>query len=256
MTPAIVVAERNTKNVVVRMTKSHSNIPPAPVVPRGNLPAGHFISIEGLDGCGKSTQIERLEKTLEEKGYSTLRVREPGGCVISEQIRHVLLEKKNANMALSTELMLYNAARAQLVEEVIFPALQAGKVVLADRFGWATYAYQGYGRQLPLEQIHFLGQMACNPSHTSTSTYFIWPEQSFLLDIPVSTMAERLVTGEKDRMELLDTAFFTRTMEGYKALAAANSKSFTVLDGAKSVDFLEQNIQKRVLDILRVGVST
>ena len=111
-----------------------------------NSNQGIFLSIEGIDGSGKSTQILLLKKYLTQKGFTVLQVREPGGCCISEDIRNILLDKSHAVMDSKTELLLYWAARAQIVAEIIIPALAQGKFVLADRFGWSTFAYQGVGR--------------------------------------------------------------------------------------------------------------
>ncbi len=200
--------------------------------------SGFFISLEGIDGCGKSTQIVRLKKSLEEKGLAVITIREPGGCVLSEKIRGLLLDSDNGDVSATTELLLFNSARAQLIHEIVAPALKEGKIVLADRFGWATYAYQGYGRGLSLEHINSLRNIACGD---------IWPGFSFLLDISIPLMKERLSnTAKPDRMEQAGDAFFHKVREGYLKIAQENSKQFAVLDGSQSADSIHQQICEKV----------
>ena len=207
---------------------------------------GIFISIEGLDGCGKSTQVSMLSKWLEEMGRSVLSIREPGGCPISEKIRDILLDKSHVEMDPKTELLLYFAARSQLISEMIKPALSEGKAIIADRFGWATFAYQGYGRQMDLNEIGDLQKIACQS---------IWPMHSFLLDIPIDVMKKRLGRPEKlDRMELSGDDFFNRTRAGYLKIAGENQSQFTVLDGNEDIDSIFEKITKKVSIILE-GIS-
>ena len=121
----------------------------------------HFFSLEGIDGSGKTTQLELLANALEAKGYKVVKFREPGGSIISEQIRSLLLDRTfKGKMDNTTELLLYNAARAQVISEVILPALQDGNIVLADRFAFSTLAYQGYGRGLDVDRICKLNNIA------------------------------------------------------------------------------------------------
>ncbi|MBF0432727.1 MAG: dTMP kinase [Fibrobacteria bacterium] len=205
--------------------------------------SGLFISLEGIDGCGKSTQVKLLTSYLEEKGLEVLHIREPGGCAVSEQIRDILLQKKNSQMVPDTELLLYWAARAQLTQEVIAPALKKDNCILADRFGWSTFAYQGYGRGMDLEAISFLQKFSCGS---------IWPHHSFLLDISVEAMQSRLATtgAEPDRMESQGDAFFERTRAGYLELAKQNSHSFTVLNGLQDKNNLQQQIREVIQRII------
>lgn len=206
--------------------------------------AKQFFSFEGLDGCGKSTQIQHLASFLSSQGHSITHIREPGGCPISEQIRQTLLVNKNTNMSTMSEFLLYWAARAQLVHEVITPALRNGDIVLADRFGWSTYAYQGYGRGMNLEPIQYLRNLACGK---------IWPSHTILLDIPPAVMRKRLNAGNKnpDRMESQDNDFFTRTREGYLTLTRENPESFTVVDGNMDICIIEKIIRKAILKRLQ-----
>ncbi|MBW8887758.1 MAG: dTMP kinase [Fibrobacteres bacterium] len=193
---------------------------------QGSLPGGspRFFSLEGIDGSGKSTQLALLADRLRAKGRETVTVREPGGTPVSDAIRQILLSPGN-RVAPSAELLLFSAARAQLAEEVIAPALSAGKIVLADRFGWSTLAYQGYGRGLDQESIFELFRIACGP---------VWPLHSFLLDLPASELAGRLRSGGRaaDRMESAGEEFFARVREGYRSIAKSYPDRFTVLDAS------------------------
>jgi len=203
---------------------------------QGRLPGGspRFFSLEGIDGSGKSTQLALLADRLSAKGLETVTVREPGGTPVSDAIRHLLLDPGN-RIAPSAELLLFSAARAQLAEQVIVPALSAGKIVLADRFGWSTLAYQGYGRGLSQESIFELFRIACGP---------IWPMHSFLLDLPASEIGGRLRSGGRaaDRMESAGEAFFTRVREGYRSIAEAYPDRFTVLDASLPPEALHEAI--------------
>jgi len=203
---------------------------------------GIFISLEGLDGCGKSTQAAKLTEWLRSRGKSVLNIREPGGCSISEQIRSLLLNKKNSEMDAKTELLLYFSARAQLVQEIIAPALAQDKVIVADRFGWATFAYQGYGRKMDLDQIAQLKNIACGD---------IWPDYSFLLDIPLELMKTRLDNPENwDRMESSGDAFFNRTRQGYLEIAKKNPNTFTIIEGHEPIDKVFEQIKEKVKQFL------
>ncbi len=194
-----------------------------------------FFSLEGLDGSGKSTQLALLEASLRGRGYRTLSVREPGGTTVSSRIREILLSPEHGEMAPMTELFLYSAARAQLVHQIIGPALEEGKVVLADRFGWSTLAYQGYGRGMDRSVIDSMLHAACGG---------IWPLHSFLLDISPSAMRERMeLEGRSpDRMESENQGFYMKVREGYLALARENPASFTVLDAALDREVLQESI--------------
>ena len=125
--------------------------------------AKRFFSLEGIDGSGKSTQIDMLISALESEGYSVVKLREPGGAKISERIREILLDASfKGVMADKTELLLYNAARAQVIAEIIQPALDAGKIVIADRFAWSTFSYQGYARGLGPDMVQRLTELTCD----------------------------------------------------------------------------------------------
>ena len=180
---------------------------------------GLFITFEGTEGSGKSTQISLLASRLRSKGLNVRTIREPGGTPIGEEIRHTL-KHSAANQAMTpeTELLLMNASRAQLVREVIRPALEAGEVVLCDRFYDSTIAYQGYGRQLDLKLVREVIDLAVGATR---------PDLTILLAISQSISEQRIdsrksvAPGLRDRFEEADRAFFTRVAKGYEAIAAA-----------------------------------
>lgn len=207
-----------------------------PSDPAGRLPGGHprFFSLEGVDGSGKSTQLALLVDRLRARGHEVITVREPGGTPVSDSIRKILLEPGN-RIAPSAELLLFSAARAQLTDQVIAPALDAGKIVLADRFGWSTLAYQGYGRGLDRGSIFEAFRIACGP---------VWPSHSFLLDLPAESIAARLASGGRpaDRMESAGAAFFAKVRAGYRTIAATYPDRFTVLDAALPPGDLHESI--------------
>lgn len=173
----------------------------------------HFFSLEGIDGSGKSTHIEKLAAALEADGYSVVKLREPGGAKVSERIREILLDPAfKGIMADKAELLLYNAARAQVIHEIIQPALDAGKVVIADRFAWSTYAYQGFARGLGAEYVQKLTEITCGDC---------FPELTVVLDLTVERSRARTAKrGEApDRLEQEKADFFERVRQGYLAAA-------------------------------------
>jgi dTMP kinase len=190
---------------------------------------GLFITFEGAEGCGKSSQIKWLAERLRQAGYpDVLELREPGGTAIGEEIRHTLQHSQdNRAMTPETELLLMNASRAQLVREVIRPALNAGRLVLCDRFYDSTTAYQGYGRQLDLKTLRSLTDFAVGDTR---------PDLTLLLQVTPEVGAERLQKRRssgppvRDRMEEADRSFFERVAEGYAAIAAAEPKRIFPVD--------------------------
>jgi dTMP kinase len=201
-----------------------------------------FFVIDGIDGAGKSTQAAMLAEALEKIGRSVMRVRDPGGTELSDRIRALLLHPGNA-LSPATELCLYAAARAQLVHEVIRPALEAGKIVVSDRFAWSTFAYQGSGRGLSAEQIRQLEEIACDG---------LRPAHVFLLDLDPAKRLGRLRQkgGTPDRLELEGEAFFSRVREGFLALARGNAGMSTVLDASLAPEALHHAILAKILEIL------
>ena len=186
--------------------------------------AKRFFSLEGIDGSGKSTQIDMLIEALESEGYSVVKLREPGGAKISERIREILLDPGfKGVMADKTELLLYNAARAQVIAEIIQPALDAGNIVIADRFAWSTYAYQGYARGLGAEQVQRLTELTCDGC---------FPELTIVLDISVERGRARTARrGEApDRLEQEKADFFERVRKGYLAAARDYPECVAVVD--------------------------
>lgn len=200
-----------------------------------------FFSLEGVDGSGKTTQMDLLQKALEAKGYSCLRIREPGGSEISEKIRGLLLDPLYKGlMSDKTELLLYNAARAQLIEECIKPALDAGKIVLADRFAWSTYAYQGFGRNLDQQMVFDLSVITCG-KYT--------PELTIVLDIDVHKSRERMVKEGKvpDRLESEAESFFERVRQGYKSVVEKFPKNAVLVNADQSQELIHVEILNHIL---------
>ena len=185
---------------------------------------GYFISLEGGEGAGKSTQQLRLVDWLSRHGKSIVETREPGGTAVSEQIRQVLLDTRNAGLNPTAELLLMFAARSQLVEEVIRPALSAGKVVVSDRFADASYAYQGGGRQLGTETVASVEELVLKD---------LQPDLTLLFDIPVELGMKRVAgRGAADRIEVESLLFFERVRNAYLERAAANPGRFRVIDAS------------------------
>jgi dTMP kinase len=181
-----------------------------------------FITFEGIEGCGKTTQARLLAERLEACGQKTLVTREPGGAAISEQIRAVLLDHRNDGMDPMAEALLYEAARAQFVMEILRPALDAGITVICDRFADSTLAYQGYGRGLDLTILDTLNGIA---------TDGLKPDITFLLDIPVlEGLKRRERGGDWNRMDNAGRAFHERVFIGYHALARAEPDRWRVID--------------------------
>jgi len=212
------------------------------------MPKGLFITFEGTEGSGKSTQILPLADRLRSLGRIVRTLREPGGTPIGEEIRHTLKHSKdNAAMTAQTELLLMNASRAQLVREVIRPALAAGEIVLCDRFYDSTTAYQGHGRQLDLKMVQAVIDVAVGETR---------PDLTLLLQVPPEVSAERLRARQsmmpfvRDRMEEADRAFFERVDRGYQAIAAAEPKRVKIIDAGKKVDAVTVAIWKKVQALL------
>jgi dTMP kinase len=188
---------------------------------------GKFISLEGGEGAGKSTLLAGLREHIAGQQVSLVQTREPGGTPLGEAARAIVLDPSQKGMAAETELLLMFASRAQLVREVIEPALAAGQWVLCDRFTDASYAYQGGGRGQPLERIAELERWA---------TDGLKPDLTLLLDLPVSTGRARAAgRGESDRIEVEADAFFERVRSVYRARAAAEPERFRVIDASQPV---------------------
>ncbi|MBF0331342.1 MAG: dTMP kinase [Candidatus Omnitrophica bacterium] len=185
---------------------------------------GKFITFEGSEGCGKSTQSKFLLEYLMTRALKVKLIREPGGVVISEKIREILLDKKNAAMNKECETLLYMAARAQLVEEVVIPELKQGTILLCDRFLDSTVAYQGYGCGVPADTIMSIGLFA---------TRGIKPDLTFFLDLPTEEGLLRRGT-ERDRIELRSLEYHEKVRAGYHAIAAKEPGRVIIVDGRAS----------------------
>jgi len=198
------------------------------------MPRGTFITFEGLEGCGKSTQVKLLAERLTQAGQVVRVLREPGGTPIGEEIRHTLKHSAhNAAMTPEAELLLMNASRAQLVREVIRPALAAGEIVVCDRFYDSTIAYQGYGREMDLARVKAIIDFAVGETR---------PDLTLLLSVPPEVSAARLesrYSGKpvvRDRFEEADRAFFKRAAAGFAAIAAAEPGRVRVIDASGAVE--------------------
>lgn len=218
-----------------------------------NSKRGLFVTFEGTEGSGKSTQILRLSKRLIDLGYAVRTLREPGGTPIGEEIRHTLKHSPaNASMSAEAELLLFNASRAQLVSEVIRPALQAGEIVICDRFHDSTVAYQGYGRQLP---------MSCVESVIALAVGEIRPDVTILLEVSVAVSETRRLARkdsevpQRDRLEEADRTFFENVEEGFKLIANGEPDRVRTVNGVQSMEDVEQAVWQIVLPRLQ-GLST
>jgi dTMP kinase len=207
-----------------------------------------FITFEGTEGCGKSTQVELLAERLRALGHRVRVLREPGGTPIGEEIRHTLKHSKvNVTMTYETELLLMNASRAQLVRETIRPALAVGEIVLCDRFYDSTTAYQGYGRGLDLALVRSVIDFAVGDTR---------PDLTLLLHVPAEVSAERLQSRQstlpfvRDRLEEGDKYFFERVAQGYEAIAAAEPDRVRVVSGTGTIEVVCENIWELVRPIL------
>ncbi|MGE5892845.1 MAG: dTMP kinase [bacterium] len=204
---------------------------------------GIFITFEGIEGSGKSTQISRLSGFLEDSGIEYTRTVEPGGTLIGDEIRKILLSVEHNGMTSLTELLLYAASRAQHVGEVIKPALDRGRVVVCDRFTDSTMAYQGYGRGIDRELISLLNAICTGKT---------FPDLTILLDLDVETGLSRNRSAEKiDRLELEAADFHRRVREGYHAIEKAEPGRVRTVDASGGIEAVSEKIRQVFLDFLR-----
>ncbi|MCB2306472.1 dTMP kinase [Clostridium estertheticum] len=200
---------------------------------------GRMIVLEGPDGSGKTTQIELLEKHLQDSGYEVVRVREPGGTEISEKIREIILDNDNCKMSYMCEALLYAASRAQLVSEVIKPALDKGKIVICDRFVYSSMVYQGIGRGLGMERIKSINEVAIDG---------LKPDLTFMITIPYEEgLNRKKKQGNLDRLENSGNEFHKKVFEGYMDIRIKYDK-IEVLDGNRSVE----EIQKDIINTIKI----
>ncbi|MFZ1518334.1 MAG: dTMP kinase [Ignavibacteriaceae bacterium] len=199
-----------------------------------------FITFEGIDFCGKSTQVELLKHYLISQNKKVHIIREPGGTEISEKIREILLDKKNNAMVMETEIFLFSASRAQLVREVIRKYLDNDYYVISDRFHDSSTAYQGYGRGLQVEAIKQINNIAIGETI---------PDITFFIDIPNKVASDRKAKKSDlnlDRIEVSDDLFFERVREGYLSLAESE-KRFRVIDGTESIEKINEQIINEII---------
>lgn len=204
-----------------------------------------FVTFEGPEGSGKSTQIQRLAAALEAQGLAVLATREPGGTAIGNAVRAVVLNPAHTEMSLRAETLLFNAARAQIVDQVIRPALAAGQIVLCDRYADSTLAYQGYGHGQDLASLRRLGDYA---------TGGLLPKATVYLDIDVREGLRRKKAGaaeEWNRMEEKTLAYHQAVRRGYLELAAASPERWLVIDADQSIEAIHQAIWARVWPLVQ-----
>lgn len=208
----------------------------------GDAPGGLFVTFEGTDGCGKTTQMKRAADWLRGRGYEVVSTREPGGCPISERIREIILDVGSAGMTAECEAMLYAAARAQHVSEVIKPAVKRGAIVLCDRFLDSSLVYQGVGRGLGMGAVRALNRLGvdgCQPD--LTLFYDISPERA---------MQRRRAASAPDRLELEKKEFFEAVYGAYRALAAEDPERIAVIDADRPIDAVETDTRRCLAEAL------
>lgn len=205
--------------------------------------SGLLITLEGIDFCGKTTQAQKLASYLRRKGYNVLLAREPGGDRVAERIRRVLLSKANSQMTPLTELFLYEAARSQLTQNTILPALKQGKAVVCDRYFDSTLAYQGYGRGLSKRMIIKFNHIA---------SLGLKPNLTLILNVPVkvSLMRGKKKGRKKDRLEKEKFEFHQRIRKGFLTIARQNPKRIKVVDGTKNIEETWQKVRRVVESFL------
>ncbi|MFZ5915805.1 MAG: dTMP kinase [Chloroflexota bacterium] len=214
--------------------------------------SGLLITFEGPDGSGKTTQIHRLGVVLQQAGHAVLQTREPGGTAIGDQIRRVLHDTANTAMLAATEILLYSASRAQLVGQVIRPALAQGRIVLCDRYAESTLAYQGYGRRLDLEVLRAI---------TAFATGGLRPDLIVYLDIPVEEglrrkhQAHEREDAEWNRLDREAVDFHRRVGQGYRRLAAAEPERWLIVDARAPVESVHQEIARAVFARLQSWIN-
>jgi dTMP kinase len=204
-----------------------------------------FITLEGPEGSGKTTHLPLLAEFLRQQGYAVLTTREPGGTAIGNQVRAILTNLENTAMQPRTETLLFLAARAQLVEEVIRPALDKGVVVLSDRYADSTLAYQGYGHGVSLQELRALLRFA---------TGGLCPDCTILLDLDAQVgLRRKTQSGEWNRLDAYALAFHQRVRQGYLELAAEQPQRWKILDAAQPLDVVQSALRQVTLDILHAS---
>ena len=216
---------------------------------------GTFVTFEGIEGCGKSTQLKRVAEALRSRRISFAATEEPGGSGIGRKIRSLLLNRSQVEISPEAELLLFMADRAQHIQEMIRPALEQNRFVLCDRFADATVAYQGFGRGLDIPLINRLNRFACGD---------LKPDLTFLFDLPVEiglTRATARMAGEKpalreDRFESEALEFHRRVRDGYLRLATKDAKRFRIIDAAQSIDRVYAQVWSEIERVIGSWHST
>ncbi len=198
---------------------------------------GFFVTFEGPDGSGKTTQEKSLTEYLQARGLTVVCTREPGGTEIGEQIRDVIFSEKSGVIRDETEVLLFSAARAQIVGQLIRPALAAGKIVLCDRYADSTLAYQGYGLGLDLGALRAITRFA---------TGGLVPDLTFYIDVPVEDGLARKRGGDVNRLDEKDVAYHRRVRDGYLEMARQEPRRWVVIDGTQSREQVQQQIRERL----------
>ena len=202
-----------------------------------------FITFEGPEGSGKSSQLPALASFLESRGYDVVSTREPGGTRIGNQIREILMRMDNTELHPRTEILLFQAARAQLIEELILPSLADGKVILCDRYGDSTLAYQGYGHGLDLDRLKMILEFATNG---------LKPDLTILLDVDVMVGLKRKKAKEEwNRMDAFELSFHERVRKGYHELVSQEPARWKIVDASQSQEQVQEDIRQIVLEALR-----
>lgn len=205
--------------------------------------SGLFITMEGTDGSGKTTQITMLKDYLTSKGFNVICTREPGGTPISEKIREIIIDKNNTEMSYMTEALLYAAARAQHVEETILPALKEGDIVISDRFLDSSVVYQGFARVLGEKTVKNINKYAVGD---------LEPDVTFFLKLkPEDGLQRKAKQAELDRLEAEKFKFHQRVYDGYVRLAKNNKNRIKVIDALKSIDEIHTEITESVDELLK-----
>ncbi len=202
---------------------------------------GLFISFEGPDGSGKSTQIEYLKEYFNINGIDTVFTREPGGTAIGEKLRQIILDKDNAEICAMTEALLYAASRAQHVDELIRPSLDQGKIVVCDRFIDSSIAYQGYGRNLG-DGVRIMNELAIKGC---------MPDLTFFLDLDPAVGKSRISTAIQDRLESETLDFHQSVYRGYKDMAEYYSERFVTIDASKTKEEMKETIISKIKEALK-----
>jgi len=201
-----------------------------------------FISLDGIDGCGKSTQVERLADQLRQQGYDVFTCRDPGSTGLGEAVRGLLLNRHDLDICRMSEMLLFMAARAQMLEERIIPALKSGKIVVSDRFLLSTIVYQGHAGKISVEAVEQVGVIAASG---------VLPGLCFILDLPLTLARSRRNDRELDRMERMGTDYHERVRQGFLTHAKTDPQRFVVLDASLPIDVVAEQIRNIVMEKLR-----